>query len=59
MQAQVDWALIISGTQVIKKKRPVRPMFPDYLSDSYDYGLILLDYMDDRNLLNSGVVTIL
>ena len=31
--------LIISGTQVIKKERPVRPVFPD-LSVSYDYGLI-------------------
>ena len=29
--------LIIFGTQVIKKKRPVRPVFPDYLSLSYDY----------------------
>ena len=54
MQAQVDWALIIFGTQVKKKKRPVRPVFPGYLSDSYDYGLILLNYMDDHNLLNSG-----
>ena len=31
MQACVDWVLIIFGTQVIKKKRPVRPVFPDYL----------------------------
>ena len=30
MQACVDWVLIIFGTQVIKKKRPVRPVFPDY-----------------------------
>ena len=37
MQARVDWVLIIFGTQVIKKKRPVRPVFPDYLSVSYDY----------------------
>ena len=36
MQARVDWVLIILGTQVIKKKRPVRPAFPDYLSVSYD-----------------------
>ena len=34
----MDWVLIIFGTQVIKKKRPVRPVFPDYLSVSYDYG---------------------
>ena len=40
MQASVDWVLIILGTQVIKKKRPVRPVFPDYLSLSYDYGHI-------------------
>ena len=39
MQAGVDWVLIIFGTQVIKKKRPVRPVFPDYLSVSYDYGI--------------------
>ena len=38
MQARVDWALIIFGTQVIKAKRPVRPVFPDYLSVSCDYG---------------------
>ena len=37
MQARVDWVLIIFGTQVIEKKRPVRPVFPDYLSVSYDY----------------------
>ena len=30
MQARVDWVLIIFGTQVIKKKRPVWPLFPDY-----------------------------
>ena len=27
MQARVDWVLIIFGTQVIKKKRPVRLSF--------------------------------
>ena len=32
--------LIIFGTQVIKKKRPVRPVFPDYVSVSYDYVTI-------------------
>ena len=37
MQARVDWVLIIFGTQVIKKRRPVRSVFPDYLSVSYDY----------------------
>ena len=39
MQARVDWVLIIFGTQVIKKKRPVRPVFPGYLSVSYDYDI--------------------
>ena len=34
----MDWVLIIFGTQVIEKKRPVRPVFPDYLSVSYDYA---------------------
>ena len=33
----MDWVLIIFGTQVIKKQGPVRPVFPDYLSISYDY----------------------
>ena len=37
MQACEDWDLIIFGTQVKKKKRPVWPLFPDYLSVSYDY----------------------
>ena len=39
MQARVCWILIIFGTQVTKKKRPVRPVFPDYLSVSFDYYL--------------------
>ena len=38
MQARVDWVLRIFGTQVTRKKRLVRPAFPDYLSVSYDYG---------------------
>ena len=38
MQARVDWVLIILGTQVIKKKRLVRPVFPNYLFVSYDYA---------------------
>ena len=38
MQACVDWVLITFGTQVINKKRPVRPVFPDYLSVSYEYA---------------------
>ena len=39
MQACVDWVLITFGTQVINKKRPVRSVFPDYLSISYDYDV--------------------
>ena len=35
MQARVDWVIIIFGTQVIKRKLPVRPVFPDYLYASY------------------------
>ena len=31
MQAQIYWVLIVFGTQLIKKKCPVRPVFPDYL----------------------------
>ena len=38
MQARVDWVLKIFGTQVTKQKRPVRPVFSDYLSVSYDYA---------------------
>ena len=38
MQARVDWVLIALRTQVIKKKRPVRSVFPHYRSVSYDYG---------------------
>ena len=45
MQVSVDWVLRIFGTQVIKKKRPVRPVFPDYLSVSYDY-----DFNDEQKV---------
>ena len=38
MQACLDWFLINFGAQVKKKKRPFRPVFPDYLSVSYDYA---------------------
>ena len=38
----MDWVLIILKTQVIRKKRPVRPVFPDYLSVSYGYEKIEL-----------------
>ena len=42
MRACVDWVLITFGTQVINRKRPVGPVFPDYLSVSYDYALIFI-----------------
>ena len=53
MQARVDWVLIIFGTQVIKKKRSVWPVFPDYLSVSCDYGgkfLLSLRYWISKQL---------
>ena len=34
--------LVILGTQVIKKKRPLWPVFPNYLSVSYDYDVTWL-----------------
>ena len=37
----MDWVLMIFGIYFIKKKRPVRPVFPDYLSVSYDYDKII------------------
>ena len=46
----MDWVLIIFGTQVIKKKRPVRPVFPGYLSVSYDYGLTKAIHRVDRKI---------
>ena len=48
MQACVDWVLIIFGTQIIKKKRPVRSVFPDYLSVSYDYGQIKINSLRNK-----------
>ena len=40
MQACVDWVLIIFGTQVIKKKLPVWPLFPDHPAA---YGELMID----------------
>ena len=57
MQACVDWVLITFGTQVINKKRPVRPVFPDYLSVSYDYASTSCKFSRDRqDPLSSFVV---
>ena len=41
MQVCVDWVLIIFGTQVIKEKPSVLPVFPEYLSVSYDYTIAI------------------
>ena len=51
----MDWVLIIFGTQVIKKKRSVRPVFLDYLSVSYDYAFIVLKLRDTFSLYNFDV----
>ena len=51
MKARVDWVLIVFGTQAIKKKRPVRPVSPDYLSISYDYGSICKSTSCQLNVL--------
>ena len=41
MQACVDWVLIIFGTQVIKKKRPVRPVL--WLLYTVTYALVYIN----------------
>ena len=59
MQARVDWVLIIFGTQVIKKKWPVRPMFPDYFSVSYEYSLnfrVLSIVLKNQQQLNNSCI---
>ena len=38
-QAGVYWVLRIFGTQVIKKKQSVQPVFPGYLSGFFYYDL--------------------
>ena len=40
MQGCVDWVLIIFGTQVIKKKRSVWLVFPNYLSIFYGHDFM-------------------
>ena len=54
MQARVDWVLIIFETEVLKEKRPVWPVFPDYLSVSYDYGMINSNHMNQSNQIESN-----
>ena len=55
MQACVDWVLKIFGTQVAKKKRSVRPVFADYLSVSYNYGVNKF-YVNDYVVLVATVL---
>ena len=52
MQACVNWVLITFGTQLTNKKWLVRPVFPDYLSVSYNYDCILFYYAFTDNHLN-------
>ena len=51
MQALVDWVPIMFGTQVIKEKWPVRPVFPDYLSGSYDYDGKVIVVLENKTAL--------
>ena len=46
-QSGLDWVLRIFGTQVIKKKRPIRPVFPN-LSISYDYAEIQVSVIGNK-----------
>ena len=49
----MDWVLIIFETQVIKKNRPVRPVFPDYLSVSYDCDNINIFIFIIHNIMDT------
>ena len=51
MQALVDWVPIMFGTQVIKEKWPVRPVFPDYLPVSYDYDGKVIVVLENKTAL--------
>ena len=48
MQACVNWVLIMFGTQVIQKTRPVRCVFLDYCSISYDYEFMNVNIRASR-----------
>ena len=54
MQARVEWVVRIFRTQVIKKKWPIRPVFPDYLFVSYDYDFEYWRYHFARVRKSSG-----
>ena len=49
----MNWVLRIFGTQVIKRKQPVQPVFPDYLFVSYYYGST--EYMIVQRILFSWI----
>ena len=57
MQARVDWVPITFGTQVIKTKRAVRPVFSDYLSVSYDYGLAAIGLVEMEKSIFISILT--
>ena len=40
MHGREEWVLLLLGSQDKPKEWSVRPVFSDYLSNSYDYGLI-------------------
>ena len=44
MYAEVVWVLVSLGTQVHPQIIVDPDYLPDYLSVSYDYGLLYLDY---------------
>ena len=54
MQARVDWVLIISGTQVIKEKWSFRPVFPDYLSFTFN-SVNIVNFDKSSMFLNSKI----
>ena len=58
MQTRVEWVLIIFGTQVLKKKRPVRPVFPSYLSVSYDCDMTNCDIIYSVNSFDRNLTTL-
>ena len=41
MYGKEEWVLVELGSQQKRIELPVGPVFQDYLSVSYDYGLIL------------------
>ena len=50
----MDWVLRIFGTQVIKIKRPIRPVFSDCISVSYDYASVEINKGTSQNTFVSN-----